>query len=520
MTLSAAEYNALKNVYRYGFTYKLALFDAIDMGTQTGGGSGYAMATYQRPVMLISPPYSCTPAGVPVTLYGGDSIERGGAAVTGHTWTHVSGSAIVSPAGTECAVTPTGEDGEIVVVKLTGTATNGKTNDRYAYIYTGSWKPGAIDGFKFTGSYDAHGWSGELRITDRYADFDGLAEGKLILFHMVPYFNGVASPIGGYKRAENLCLLRVGDWEYSKANQSVTIPLLSPAEELDWRDNCMAYTDYDGDLGGIRYWSGSSDPSEAGEYRYRTGLKMSDAAWDIMAGYQYTPAQYYNCMIWDDPNSFQRFTVNQGSFRQQLIDVMASQLGYFFCNYMGSVQCVPDRAVRADEYWAVPNPVFGSSAPLNKDFAFGEGETKAWRALYRKTDRYNSIKMVGQKFDANNVPKDTTIIYDGGLASDKGKTRYEKRGIYLPDVSTALEWGADLLAQANREWDLDFTMLGSNVLNVADDFYVFLEPDPDGLADIGLDNGYIKEVRHTVEGLNGPDPRWLASYHAEQITTG
>ena len=30
MTLSAAEYSTLKNVYKYGFTYALALFDAVD----------------------------------------------------------------------------------------------------------------------------------------------------------------------------------------------------------------------------------------------------------------------------------------------------------------------------------------------------------------------------------------------------------------------------------------------------------------------------------------------------------
>jgi len=518
VTLSAAQYNTLKNVYSYGFTHDLALFDRIDPANFTGMGAvGYAMATFQSPVALVSPPYSRTPVGVPVTLYGGDSIERGGTAASGHTWSLESGSAILSPAGTQCTVTPTGANGEIVVVKLTVTATNSQTNDRYAYIYTGSWNPGAVDSFNFAGSYDAHGWSGELRLTDRTADFDGLEPGKLILFHMVPYFNGVASPIGGYKRAENLCLLRVGDYAYSKATQTVTIPLESPAEELDRKVNYSALSEHDGDHGMLRYWLGSSDPTGGDEYRYRADLAMSDAAWDIMAGYLYTPAQYYNCTIWDDPNSFQRFTVNMGSFRQQLIDVMASQLGYFFCNYTGSVQCVPDRVVRADEYWAAPNPVFGSSAPLTQDFAFNEGDSKAWKAQYYEA-KYSSIKLVGQQFNDDGVPVDTTILY--GDEGDPGKQQYVKSGVYIPDYNTGLEWCYDLLAQANREWDLDWTMLGSNALNVADDFYVYLEPDPAGLATIGLDNGYIKEVRHTVTGLNTPNPQWLTSCHAEQITTG
>lgn len=519
MALSAAQYSAYKNMYRYGFDWSLALFDEIDNSTFLPTvTAGYSLATSLKPVGLISPPYSRTPVGVPVTLYGGDSIERGGTAATGHTWSLESGSAIVSPSGTQCTVTPTGSPGEIVVIKLTVTASNTNTNDRYAYIYTGAWEPGAVESFSFTGSFDAHGWQGEMRITDRTADFDGLAAGKLILFHMTPYWNGAAMPIGGYKRAENICLLRVKDWNYNKSNQTTTIELESPAEELDRVDYYFAYTDYDSDTGAIRYWNGSSDPTAASEYRYITDLAMSDAVWDIVAGADSAVAEHYNCTIFDDTNTFQRFTVNQGSFRQQLIDVMASQVNSFFCNYTGSIQMIPARNIRGDEYWAVPSPVFTSGQPITKDFVFNEGDPKSWRVQYHETTRYTSAKIVGQKFDTNNIPVETSIYYPN--TGIEGKQTYVKSGIYIPSVATAQTWAADYYAEANREFDIDFTLLGSNMLNVADDIYLSLTPDPSGLGALALEDAYIKEVRHNISGLNTGMPQWLTSYHAEQITAG
>lgn len=309
MTVSELEYNTMKNVSRFGFRDKLAIFPRIDntdfISSYT---AGYLMATNHKPCALISPPYAVTPAGTGVVLYGGDSFERGGTAATGHTWTLVSGSATVAGGGVNCTVTPTGGVGDVVIVKLTVTATNSNTNYRYAYIYTGEWQPGAVEHYTLTGSFDAKGWSGELVIADRYADFDELDQGKLILFHITPNWDGVPLAIGGYKRAENIALLRVADWQYEKSTQRTVISLESPARELELVENYATLGDYDGDTGLIRYLDDSSDAT--GEYRYRTDFALTDAVWDAVASNLSSVATHYNCTIWDDSNTIPRVTVH------------------------------------------------------------------------------------------------------------------------------------------------------------------------------------------------------------------
>lgn len=487
-TLATAEYNTLKNASRRRAKVRFWLFDEI--GFEPGGypACSVSMSTTLKPCALVSPPYALVKPGESVVLYGGDSYERGGGAATGHTWALVSGSAILSPSGNECTVTPTGGEDSEVVVSLTVTATNSQTNVRYARVAcsTDGWdKPTGT--LTLEGSIKGGGWSGNLEIVGN--DAEGLTIGATLLVHVDTYYDGVKLNIGGYKRAENMCLLRVGEpsyYEDSDGHARASVPLLSPSTTMGRAYFYCAAANLDGHSRMFYF----DKTTEAWETTYLSDFRATDALLYIaaMSGL----SEEYNATIFHEDNEYDNLYVESDApVWGQLRDLAESLFCWCYINYTGSLMIVPNRHVRGSEWWGTPDPVWSSSAdgPLDADFKVD------YHPQYHE-EKYPGIHLYG--YDANqddvwvSVPADWNL-----LGGEFGFSTIE--GYVLPSYEIGETWATNYLAYLNRDWDVPITFLNiGNALQLGSHGDLDLPPKQTGQMAIS-GSGIATDIKHTFE---------------------
>lgn len=498
MTLTAVERDRLLNSHTRECRVRFWLFPRIEIADYSGPSGDINLATWQKPIPQISPPYSLLRPGESVTLYGGDSFQRGGTPATGHTWTLVSGSAVISPSGNTCVVTPLVED-EVVTVKLTVTASNGVTAYRYAYTVA------SVDGWaepcgqiSVEGGYDRGGWSGSVQIfgdTPSAADLD---HGKLLLIHIDTVYDGNAVTMGGYKRANNLVLLRVEDWTYGEDHTTgravTTIRLGSPKYELEGVRYKQIAGETDGEDRGFVFEKNSTGSgfNYGSDVRYRSDFRLTDAALFLAAHYTDvtypdTPSQYYNFTIFHDPNEFGTsgsYFLPTGNAWELMDSTMRSILCLSFCNFAGSIQLIPSPYVRADEWWGTPDEIWDEAAPLTKEYL------RDWEIDWRDDEQIDGVVLSG--YDDTNLPVKVTY------GNPNGERLEEYDGYIITDTSAALQWAADLYAMHNRDWDavVSLACIG-NVLNVGDFVRANLNARQTGHASAqGL--AYVNAIKHDI----------------------
>lgn len=502
MTLDATQRARLLNTHVRECRVRLWVFDPLTTPTVDAYYPGASLASETDPMALISPPYSILRVGASGTLYGGDSFERGDTPATGHTWALVSGSATLQPSGNTCVVTPTAAD-TVVTVSLTVTATNSETSTRYAYVVASAdgWTPPAGT-ISVQGDYSAGGWSGQMTIIGDAPSAAELVQDALVLIHIETVYDGEAVTMGGYKRPENLALLRIVDWTYDENANSgrgeTTVELGSPDEALDRVRYWQAPTVYDGHERGLAFIHAAST---AGDELYWSDFRITDAILFI-AG-ETNVIENFNFTVFDDSNEFSangQYWLPIDTVRNQIKSTIESAAGVYFCNFTGSIQCIPSPSVRADEWWGTPDPIFAEASPLTGDYALD------YRIEYNR-DNYDGVILRG--FDDS--LQDVTIRYPATVNADTGRW-LEVPGAYIKPTTAMAQ---DMLAFANRDWDVIVTLAGwGNVLNVGDFSYVDFEPRQAG-HDSATGLAYVTAIRHEI---NLDTLMQVSTVHFVQIT--
>lgn len=486
MTLDATQRARLLNTHVRECRVRLWVFDPLTTPSVDGYYPGASLASITDPMALISPPYSILRPGENVTLYGGDSFERGDTPATGHTWALESGSAILQPSGNTCVVTPTIPD-SVVKVSLTVTATNSQTSTRYAYIVTSAegWTPPAGT-ISAQGDYSAGGWSGRMALVGDAASAAQLVQDALVLIHIETYYDGQAVTMGGYKRPNNLALLRIVDWSYNEsANDGrgeTVIELESPDEALERVRYWQAPTVYDGHERGLAFVHAASTSQDE---LYWSDFRITDAILFIVG--ETNMVENFNFTVFDDSNEFAasgQYWLPIDTVRNQIKSTVESAAGVYFCNFAGSIQCIPSPSVRADEWWGTPDPIFAAANPLTQDYVLD------YRIEYNR-EHYDGVILRG--FDDS--LQDVTIRYPSAINADTGRW-LEIPGAYIKPQQ---QWAEDMLAFANRDWDVicKFAGLG-NVLNVGDFTYINFEPRQAG-HDSATGLAYITAIQHEID---------------------
>ncbi len=445
------------------------------------------------PMPLVSPRYSLVRPGESVQLYGGDSYVRGGAPATNHTWTLVSGDAILIPQGAMCTVTPTGGEDSEVVVRLTVTG-NGVTEYTVATIAcsTEGWaKPtGTI---QLDADFD-DGWSGSMEIAGE--DAEGLTPGSLLLVHIDVTYDGAPAVFGGYRRPQNLALVEVGErdgWTYREnaaGEMIATVPLVSPKTVLE---RVMLYCNA-GELDGKPrplVYEHAAIPGDERSPVYAPDFRLSDAAYYLL--HASGACRHYNCTVFHDPNEYPPgLVLDMGSVWQQVSDAMRSILCLAHVNFAGSVMAIPSPAVRADEWWGTPGDVL--PGPLDNEMV------SAMTVQYRRamTD-YVKLNYI----DSGAIPQTfvypvPTMTVDDDLYWTT--TAYEVEGtLACPNPSVAEEWAADLYEMHNRSWDVRVDLIcPGNAFNLGDMLTVNLSARQGGQSAVS-GRGWIRSVRHRLE---------------------
>jgi hypothetical protein len=494
MTLSAYERNLLLNSKVRECRVKLWLFDepATSLVTAYPTASvDLTLSGQAYPLMLVSPGHAIVAPGESVTLYAGDSIYW----ITvptpipagSMTWSLVSGSAIVSPSGNTCVVTPIGGEDSEVVVRVTGTQ-SGASNYRDVRIAcsTNGWaKPtGTIE---ISGSYSQRGWSGTVQVAgDSVSD---LETGKWLLIHVDTYYDGVKYTIGGYRRPETLAVLAVDRWEYSEDTEGHTICTIhvhSPAEWLNsFKGYCIA-----NETGDERYLLFKATAGASTTVYGAAAASVMTYAYFIAS--RSALSRHFNVTIWDDEESYGNFIVNIGGLFDMLASCAESVLGVAMCDAFGSISLIPHPAVRADEWWGTPDPIWDSAAPLTRDYCTAtiqyypdyHPSGRSWDGLI-----YRAYSQEG-----------TALAFSAGTLGT-GKLVNEDYNGYAVDsnANNRLIWASDLLSYINRTWDFEaeFYCIG-NTLNVGSFVYTNLDPTQGGQPVVnGL--AYIHRVSHRFD---------------------
>lgn len=495
MTLTAQELSYLKNSKVRECKTRFWLFDApaVDFTHMFANTEDFDPI---EPLTLVSPPYALIKPGESIELYAGDSIDiRWYDPCIDFVWSLVSGSAILSPSGSTCLVTPTGGEDSTVIVRCNSTnsvePTMNANRDVTIAVSTNGWaKPtGTIS---ISGGYAEQGWSGSVEVAGDSAV--GLSKGKLLLIHIDTIYDGVSYTIGGYKRAQNLCLLVVDTWSYednAEGHKICRINLISPKDYLNQFTSYQADTAYDGDP---RFLSFHDTPAYG---IYLPGQTLSAIAATI-AIKSYV-SQYFNVTLFQDNYLCSHLRVDVGPLFDQIASPALCNLCLAMVDFTGGINLIPHPAVRADEWYGTPSPIWDASNPLTTEYC---SRTVQYYPEYPGGGGAGWGGLIMTGYTDDGLPKSYTAgnVYLGQQVN-KDYNGYILDRPY--SYGAEEQWPIDLLAYINRTWDLTATLFCiGNTLNVGSFVYLDMDPDQGGQPAVsGL--AFCDAISHSIDTERG-----------------
>lgn len=452
-----------------------------------------------NPTILVSPPYALVKPGQSVVVDATDSYDLiATVPITSFTWSLVSGSAILSPSGATCTITPTGGENTTATVRCTGTgagvgvtATGSNYRDIHVACSTNGWgKPtGQV---RIEGSYSAMGWSGSVEVAGDSAV--GLAKGKLLLIHIDTTYDGVEYTMGGYRRANNLCLLAVKDWTYvdgPDGHQVCRISLFSPAQLL----NSYSLTQ-ENDSGDRQEFLLFLDASTLTTSFTRLAYVVDNTAMTPSLASNYiawiTPiSKHFNVTIFEQSYVTSLLRLDAGGLYDQIASPLLSVLCIAMCDFAGSLLLIPHPAIRALDWWGTLEPLYPVTSPLTTESC--NREVTFYPAYHESGRAWDGLVITGVNQYAE------AIFARAGTFTPGSLINYDQSGYLLQGEPEEADWAQDYLDLMNRTWDVDVTMFcPGNALNVGSFAYLDLDPEQAGQPEVnGL--AYCDAASHTID---------------------
>jgi hypothetical protein len=287
----------------------------------------------------IHPRHSWVANSASIIVDATDSIQRGGAASTGHVFTDVSGSGTLvdNSDGTATYTAPASGTGTYIGKCVT----DGNTNNNYFYIAYGDQ---GVDVGKVTSFHADIGTGGWELTLQAFGDCSGLERQKGILIVVNDYWNGSEDTFGGYKWSDGAFygyvdrIRRVHE-DFQQAYLEVKV--VSPS--------ILANFGYSPDL--LFVTSDTADDNIV-----VADFEVMDAIWWILIETGYNLR--HNAYISDDDNTVDNLKLGKGPVFDVIRDVAARSFYVVFDSKLGDTYVVGDPDVRYGNYFTGFSDVF------------------------------------------------------------------------------------------------------------------------------------------------------------------
>lgn len=457
------------------FRAHVALFPAYTP-TITPPAASTTLGTILRPkpILKCSPRYQVAAHGQTVNLYGADSYNRGGQYVGDANITFAlaggsSGSVTDNGNGTATYTAP-GSGSGVAKVNITVTNVNGsKTGFAYIQYPKTTYDETIADIATIQGSLTQHGWKVTLRA--RGGNLSDFVEGKRILVHVEDTWAGTTNTFGGYQYPEGVFVGYITELQYFEdwsGEYWLGIEVQSPY----WILSQMKV--------GEMWWGTTA---ESGKF-YLPGFAPVDSLWHFLN--ELTDfTREHDVTFWFDKNTIDDFITEESDLATLADDVMARTLSIAYCDRYGSLFCVPDPDVRADEYWGTPT----STYTLTRDFVT---DYNLERPGYRVR------KLVLAAFDKSKlgiyaVSENQTAIGD----------EHTIRGLLCDQGATLASWAVQKRAQMNRRWTIEANHPLNHVLDL-NNFVDAVFTAPAGAGGLTASGqAYAANIAYRPDVLNG-----------------
>jgi len=489
MALTAQQIAYLKSSNQR-FRARIGLFAKYEP-TVTVPNPGAGTQLTPTPILRCAPRYQLADNGETVNLYGADSYNRGGAYVGNANISFAlaggsSGTVVDGGDGTATYEAP-GAGGGIATIEITVTNGNGSKTG-YAFVQYPSTTYDAIvaEVASISASVNQHGYKMTLRARGDVSDF---ALGKGILLHVEDTWNGTESTFGGYQYQEGVFFGYITDMEYFEDAAGET--WLGCEVQSPWW--LLSRTPV-----GETHWGYTA---ASGRF-YIADFRPVDAIWHFVN--EITDfSLYHDCVLWYDQNSIDDFIIDASDLATIFDDVMKRTLSITYSDRYGSLFCIPDPDVRADEYWGTPAPTYTGSESLTPtlvtDYTIRQLPYEVKRLTLQAFDR--------SKKGIFAISENTTAL--GSIE--------EIRGLLCDQSITLASWAVQKRAQMNRQWTVDASMPLNHTMdlcNFAD--VLFTAP--------GQASGPTASGRTWLQSLayrpNLFDDSWITRWNLLQQTEG
>ena len=485
MALTAQQLTYLKTSDQR-FTAHVQLFNAYTPDI-TPAVAGMGVHLTPLPIPMCTPRYSTVANSGSITLYCKDSYNRGGgyvgdANVTIALHAGSSGSIVDNGDGTASYTAPAGGSG-IAQIDITVTNTHG-SKVGYAFVAypKTSYDDVVSEVAAISGSINQKGWNVLLKIRGNASGFALL---KTILIHVEDTWAGTQSTFGGYQYSEGVFVGTITDLTYFEDYTGETwlgVEASSPWWHLK---RLKVGETYWGRVNATnRYWINNFAPV--------------DAVWHFVNNLtNYT--QYFNAVMWSDMNSVDDLIVSESDVGTIVEDLMARTLGITYCDRYGSLFCVPDPDVRADEYWGTPSSLFvmNENYVQSKQINYRPFTT---RKLVLAAIDHSLLGIWGaseQNTDDGDIKKDGTLICDNSV--------------------TLAQWAVQKHAQLNRPWDVSVSLPLNHVVDINNFVDVVFTSNTQISALTASGQAYIDQISYRPSIENGS---WAGNWHMLARTEG
>jgi len=288
----------------------------------------------------IDPRHSWIDNSGSISLYGNRSLQHGGSASTGHSWT------LTGEAGGAAAGSISGDSGTAITYYAPASGsgidrielqTDGSGSGDFGYIAYGGSSLNIGEVTSFHADIESGGWEMGVKA---FGDCSGLERQKGILLVLDAYWNGSEDTFGGLQWSHGVFygyVDRIRTIHEDSEQAYIELKLISPEQLLQYGDTIEVF-----------FATSGSD-----EEVIISDLTALDAVWVLFQESGINNRQ--NVYIYNDPTSVTNLKLSRGPIWDVIADVAARTFSMIYSDRVGNIWCLPDPDIRWDDYGAEAN---------------------------------------------------------------------------------------------------------------------------------------------------------------------
>lgn len=488
----------------------MPVYDTYNPDIDTGAFTFFDMIN-------IFPRYSWVALDSGVDLYGNQSLQRGGAAATGHAWSvqAAGGGAAagsINAVGDECGYSAPSVGSGVDVVIL---STDGDNGGLGAYIAYGDTSLNVGEVTSYHSDIESGGWTMVVR---GYGDCDAFDRHDGILLILDSYWNGVRNNLtgGGGDEWDNIYEYPQGQFfgyvhrkrtiHEDSETAYVELTLISIAQHLNY-----GFVD-------PMFWATAGSDEEITV----ADLKVLDIPWGVL---QKFPNTRHNVIIYTDTTAITNLKTSTGPTWDVLMDVCKRTFSTMYITRMGDIFVMPDPDIRWDERPAagaatrdiiLDTAMFSSIDIVSEDVAGALGDPRnpddptVGQVVLRAVQP--DLSEIWARFPSDVIYTVGRRVEVGGLVCETAATLGTWAERYYYKVQPVQEVDLSVFQLPTLElmtWvDLDYTpntdrITNTGISTIHEDYYYITSIDVDLDPGMGTCRGSVHMRAQTLESDTG-----------------